>query len=184
MTTNAGLDKAALRRSMMAARKAVTPEQRCQWDAVLGEKLLAWWRAYPVASFGVYWPMQQEPDLRSAYDELHRLGVQLALPVVAAKDAALEFALWSPGDTLVKDAMGVSIPATQHRVACPEALLIPCLGYNDENFRLGYGGGFYDRTLAVTPRPLAIGIAYSFSKVHFEAAPHDVGLDHILTEAP
>lgn len=182
-TTAAPLDKAALRQRMLTARKAVGTAQRFQWDGALCEQLLAWWSAHPVATLGVYRPMQEEPDLGHAYTVLVARGVQLALPLVVARDAALEFAAWLPDEAVVKDDLGLTVPAVVRRVTRPQALLIPCLAYNAGNFRLGYGGGFYDRTLAIAPRPLAIGIAYSFSRANFATEPHDIGLDCVLTEA-
>jgi 5,10-methenyltetrahydrofolate synthetase len=161
----------------------MTKEQRSRCDALISEQVLAWWQAQPVDLLGVYWPIKSEPDLRFAYDELTRLGVQLALPVVAAKDTPLRFAAWMPGDTVVKDVMGVSIPAPPLRIVQPQALLIPCVGFTQERLRLGYGGGFYDRTLALQPRPLAIGIAYACAQTAFERAPHDAELDVIITES-
>ncbi len=155
---------------------------RRQWDAAIGAQIIAWWTTHPVQSLGVYWPIRDEPDLRPAYAELANRGVKLALPVAAARDAPLSFAPWIPGDAMVKDALGVSIPASSVPSMQPEALLIPCVGFNAARIRLGYGGGFYDRTLAAAPRPLAIGIAYSYAAAEFDADPHDVGLDLIITE--
>ncbi|HYD81230.1 MAG TPA: 5-formyltetrahydrofolate cyclo-ligase [Paucimonas sp.] len=176
-------DKAALRTELLAARNAMPKEARRKYDASIGEQVLAWWHARPVDVLGVYWPIRGEPDLRPAYEELFRLGVQLALPVVVADDAPLRFAAWAPGNAVVKDAMGVSIPAPPQRVVQPQALLIPCVGYSRERARLGYGGGFYDRTLAGAPRPFAVGIAYSCALADFERAAHDAVLDLVITEA-
>lgn len=161
----------------------MTKEQRNRCDALIGEQVLAWWHAQPVDVLGVFWPIRSEPDLRPTYDELVRLGVQLALSVVAKNDAPLHFAAWTPGDAVVKDVMGVSIPAPPQRIVQPQALLIPCVGFTQERIRLGYGGGFYDRTLAESPRPVAVGIAYSNAQTAFARAPHDVQLDLILTES-
>jgi 5-formyltetrahydrofolate cyclo-ligase len=177
------LDKAVLRRTLIANRRAIAAPLRSTWDAALCMRLLAWWTAQPVTSLGVYWPMQDEPDLRTAFAELAARGVQLALPVVTAPAAPLAFAAWAPGDALVKDALGVSIPASLDFVPCPQALLIPCVGFNAARFRLGYGGGYYDRTLALAPRPLTVGVAYSCLAASFDAAPHDIALDAILTES-
>ncbi|MFI4940954.1 MAG: 5-formyltetrahydrofolate cyclo-ligase, partial [Burkholderiales bacterium] len=118
--------------------------------------------------------------------ELAKRGVQLALPVVVNADAPLLFAKWTPGDALAPDARGlpmkVPMPAPPHVMVHPEALLIPCVGFNRQRIRLGYGGGLYDRTLAAVPRPLAIGIAYSSALETFSAAPHDIALDAMVTE--
>ncbi len=179
-------DKAALRKALGAARASIAAPQRAQWDAAIGERVLTWWRAGhggAAASLGVYWPLKGEPDLSVAYAELAACGVRLALPVVLARDAALGFAAWTPGEAMVKDAMGVAVPAQLRMVARPPALIIPCLGFNAQGYRLGYGGGYYDRTLEAAPRPMTVGVAYACLAADFASAPHDVALDLVITEA-
>jgi 5,10-methenyltetrahydrofolate synthetase len=81
-----------------------------------------------------------------------------------------------------KDEMGVAVPEVLRFTERPPALLVPCLGFNEQRFRLGYGGGFYDRTLEHAPRPTTLGIAYACLEEQFASAPHDVALDRIITE--
>lgn len=176
-------DKAALRGALKARRRAIDPATKHAWDDRIGALVLAWWQAHPQESLGVYWPLAGEPDLRPAYAQLARAGVRLALPVVLAPDAALGFAEWIPGEATVLDRMGVAVPAELRMVARPPALLVPCLGFNAQGYRLGYGGGFYDRTLAPQPRPMTVGIAYACQLAAFAGAAHDVPLDRIITEA-
>ena len=174
--------KAALRRALGARRAAIAPERKAEWDAAIGAQLVAWWRTQAVDALGVYWPLRGEADLSEAYAELVRAGVRLALPVVVARDAPLAFADWQPGEAMVKDEMGVAVPQVLRFVARPPALLVPCLGFNQQGFRLGYGGGFYDRTLEHAPRPTTLGIAYTCLEAEFASAAHDVALDRIITE--
>jgi 5-formyltetrahydrofolate cyclo-ligase len=180
------LEKPVLRRMLLARRQAIEPEVRAQWDAASGALLIDWWNAnterHALHVLGVYWPIRGEPELHASYARLVASGVQLALPSVVAKDAPLRFLAWTPGDALVKDAFGVAIPAIPKEVR-PDALLIPCVGFNRECVRLGYGGGFYDRTLAWSPPSFAVGVGYACSLATFEAAAHDIPLDAILTEA-
>ena len=175
-------EKSALRTRLLAARKAMTPAAKAVAEEVICRRLLNWLQQNPVASLGVYHPIRQEPDLHPAYNALAAQGVHLSLPIIRGKDAPLEFVRWTPGETLVKDAMGTSAPA-HGEAARPHALLIPCLGFNAARLRLGYGGGFYDRTLAHEPHPLAIGVAYAEALVEFTGQPHDIALDLILTDA-
>jgi 5,10-methenyltetrahydrofolate synthetase len=175
-------DKLALRRALIANRQGLEPEVRTKWDAAISARVLDWWAAHRATTLGVYWPVRGEPDLQTVYAELSARGVQLALPVVVAKEQPLRFAAWMPGDPLTRDALGVAIPADANRTVQPDALLVPCVGFNSSKLRLGYGGGFYDRTLAVQPRPLAVGIAYECSLVEFDGAAHDIALDEIITE--
>ncbi|TYQ12151.1 UNVERIFIED_ORG: 5,10-methenyltetrahydrofolate synthetase [Zoogloea ramigera] len=174
--------KAELRQQLLAARRAFDAASRAQWDRDIGRQVVAWWQAAQPATLGVYWPLRGEPDLSAAYAELERLGARLLLPVVVARDAALEFADWRLGEAMVKDGMGVAVPADLRLRAYPAALLVPCLGFNAGGYRLGYGGGFYDRTLARVPRPVTVGIAYSALQVGFAADLHDVALDRMITE--
>jgi 5-formyltetrahydrofolate cyclo-ligase len=174
--------KQDIRRVHLAQRKELTPEMRARLDAAISARLLAWLERQSVRCLGVYWPIRGEPDLRHAYDAIARQGVQLALPVVVGTDLPLHFAAWSPGEPTETGPMNVSVPVPPHRIVSPDALLIPCVGFNRERIRLGYGGGFYDRTLARAPRPLAIGIAYQQALAEFAAEPHDVALDIVITE--
>ncbi|WP_082591299.1 5-formyltetrahydrofolate cyclo-ligase [Duganella sp. Root198D2] len=175
--------KAELRQMMLAARRTLAAETRAQWDKEIGAKVVQWWRESGIGALGVYWPLRDEPDLHACYVELAQLGVELLLPVVLEKDAPLAFAKWTIGEPMVKDAMGVAVPATLRLVQeYPPALLIPCLGYNAQGYRLGYGGGFYDRTLAREPRPATVGVAYRCLAADFGSDGHDVALDRILTE--
>jgi 5-formyltetrahydrofolate cyclo-ligase len=175
-------DKTSLRRTLLDIRNSTSLDLRAQWDTAIGNQIVAWRNRSQVITLGIYWPMRGEPDLRAAYAELAMQGVELALPVVVGKDAPLRFAAWKPGDTLVKDAMGVTVPAAAALLVQPEALLIPCVGFNAQRVRLGYGGGHYDRTLAISPRPYAIGVAYASALSIFDQEPHDIALDRIITE--
>ncbi|MFL6658552.1 MAG: 5-formyltetrahydrofolate cyclo-ligase [Massilia sp.] len=177
------IDKASLRRSLKQARAALTPDEKNRADACIGERLLAWWHASGHTALAVYWPLQGEPDLGAAYAVLADAGVQLALPVVLERHAPLAFAAWEPGEAMLVDQMGVAVPAQQRLVACPPALVIPCLGFNKDGYRLGYGGGYYDRTLAIAPRAKTVGVAYACQQAAFAGAAHDIALDLILTEA-
>jgi 5,10-methenyltetrahydrofolate synthetase len=174
--------KSELRSLLLATRHAVTAAQRAQSDAAISNRVLALHRAEPLRTLGVYWPIRSEPDLQNLYAELSAQGVSLALPFVLSKYQPLRFAAWKPGDPLEKDAMGIAVPANEKRFLLPEALLIPCVGFNAAAVRLGYGGGYYDRTLAVSPRPTAIGIAYECCKADFVSEPHDIPLDFVITE--
>jgi 5-formyltetrahydrofolate cyclo-ligase len=175
-------DKGALRRSLLDIRRNIGDEDRVRSNAAIGSLLDQRFQMHPVSTLGVFWPIRQEPDLLSLYDRLAARGIRLSLPVVVGKNLPLQFAVWSPGDATAKDSFGVPVPEHPVFVATPQALLIPCVGFNAQRFRLGYGAGFYDRTLAVTPRPFTIGIAYSCQQAVFDASAHDVALDMIVTE--
>lgn len=179
-------DKPQLRRTLKERRRAIDHTTRRAWDDRIGARVLAWWHANADSSsgaiLGVYWPLAGEPDLRPAYAELAEAGVRLALPVVLERDAALGFAEWIPGEPTVADSLGVAVPAELRLVNRPQVLLVPCLGFDARGYRLGYGGGFYDRTLAAQPRPRTLGIAYACQQAQFEIGEYDIPLDAIITE--
>jgi 5-formyltetrahydrofolate cyclo-ligase len=175
-------DKAALRRTLLASRQLVAPEVRREWDEKIADHVYAWWRRSGVHTLGVYWPIRGEPELHALYRRLREHGALLALPRVVEKEAPLVFAAWNEDQVLQADAHGVPVPGPDAPLLKPQALLIPCVGFNHLGQRLGYGGGYYDRTLAQAPRPLAIGIAYAISECAFDGGPHDLALDRVITE--
>ncbi|MES2071369.1 MAG: 5-formyltetrahydrofolate cyclo-ligase [Pseudomonadota bacterium] len=178
-------DKAALRRRLLQLRRATPAATRLAWDQQIAAQLLDWCRRHQPRSMGVYWPIQAEPDLQALYPILSGAGIQLALPVVHTRHAPLTFVQWTPGDMMEKDAHGIPVPAFRETAIWPEVLVIPCVGFNRDKFRLGYGGGYYDRTLAAAPaiRPLvAIGVAYQCGLADFNSEPHDAALNVLITE--
>jgi 5-formyltetrahydrofolate cyclo-ligase len=133
-----------------------------------------------------YWPMRDEIDLRPLLRRLSARGVACALPVVAGKGLALEFRLWRPDDELVGGPFGTSEPGANAPAAVPDLVLTPLLAFDRHGGRLGYGGGFYDRSLAELRRDgsaRAIGIAYDAQQIdRAPMAEYDQKLDWIVTE--
>lgn len=131
-----------------------------------------------------YWPIKGEPDLRPVLVDLHRAGVTIVLPVVETRAAPLVFRRWTPETRLVRGDWNIPVPPPEADLLTPDITLAPCLGWTDDGFRLGWGGGYFDRTLAVLkPRPRAIGIALSAARLRtIYPQPHDIPLDLILTE--
>lgn len=131
-----------------------------------------------------YWPIKGEPDLRPLLATLHRAGLTIALPLVETRAAPLVFRRWTPETRMVRGDWNIPVPPPEAEYLTPNIALAPCLGWDDAGFRLGWGGGYFDRTLAVlSPRPVTIGIALSSARVPtIFPQPHDIPLDHILTE--
>jgi 5-formyltetrahydrofolate cyclo-ligase len=133
-----------------------------------------------------YWPLPDEFDTRPLLDVLAAAGHPLCLPVVAMRDAPLVFRAWKPGDRLERGAFGVLAPMADAPIADPEVLLVPMLGFDAAGYRLGYGGGYYDRTLAQRRRRggvQAVGLAYAAQEVPaLPRTANDQPLDAILTE--
>ncbi|EGF32665.1 5-formyltetrahydrofolate cyclo-ligase [Oxalobacteraceae bacterium IMCC9480] len=167
---------------MLGLRKALTGAARDAACASIGRYLLDWQAGSAATTLAVYWPIRGEPDLAGAYRQLVMRGVQLALPIVSGAAAPLTFAAWTPGQPMTPDTFGVPVPAAPQRLLVPDAILIPCVGISAQRFRLGYGGGMYDRTLALLPSVPAIGIAFDCARTEFAAAPHDIRLQALITE--
>jgi 5,10-methenyltetrahydrofolate synthetase len=131
-----------------------------------------------------YWPIKREPDLRPLLTRLHAKGLTLALPVVEKRAAPLIFRRWAPGGKMLRGDWNIPVPPSEADVLIPDIALAPCLGWTGDCFRLGWGGGYFDRTLAMlTPRPFTIGIALSAARLStIYPQPHDIPLDLILTE--
>ncbi|MGH7156428.1 MAG: 5-formyltetrahydrofolate cyclo-ligase, partial [Acetobacteraceae bacterium] len=128
-----------------------------------------------------FWPMGDEIDTRPLLVALHERGHPIALPVTPKRGNPLTFRLWRPGDELVPEAFGTMRPTGEPTV--PDFLLVPLLAFDRRGYRLGYGGGFYDRTLAGLPDAFALGCAYATQEVAtVPVAPYDVQLDAVATE--
>jgi 5-formyltetrahydrofolate cyclo-ligase len=176
-------DKAQLRRQLQAERQSLV--DRHQRSVHLQEVLRVWLVGRQESSIGAYWPIKGEFDSlpalyrwSEAYD--HR---RIGLPVINRATKQLSFHVWYPGCEMEEDAFGIPKPKDTEQFA-PQMLLVPCVGFGPGGLRLGYGGGFYDRTLAaIAPPPITVGVGYAHGFVPWlEAEPHDVPLDVILTE--
>jgi 5-formyltetrahydrofolate cyclo-ligase len=174
-------EKAALRQSALAARAIL-----CLPDAgeALADTVLRHCPPPSGALLAGFWPMGDEIDIRPLMRRLAKAGHPLALPVTPRRGHPLVFRRWAWGDALVPGRFGTSVPAETAPVVTPEALLVPLLAFDASGARLGYGGGFYDRTLAGLPGAWALGVAFAAQQVEkVPAGEHDVALHGIATEA-
>jgi 5-formyltetrahydrofolate cyclo-ligase len=174
----------AQRAGLLARREAATDAQRLAWNDAITSLLAASFPMLQSMTVGFYWPYRGEFDARFAIRRLRESGARVALPVVLQKGAPLEFREWWPGVPMTKGVFDLPIPMGTD-VVTPGALLIPPIGFDSHGYRLGYGGGYFDRTLAaMTPQPLKIGVAFELSRIPtIQPQPHDVPMDFIATEA-
>lgn len=148
------------------------------------ERVLGGRGAGPGTVLSGYWPIKGEPDLRPLLAALHRAGVVVALPVVETRAAPLVFRRWTPETRMQRGVWNIPVPPPESESLVPDIALAPCLGWDDGCFRLGWGGGYFDRTLArLAPRPLTLGLGLTAARLlTIFPQPHDIPLDLILTE--
>ena len=152
--------RGAERERLIALRMALPPEERAALTEAIEGQLEALIATLPDPVVSVYWPIRGEPDLRAWMVKMHDAGVRFALPVVVAPATPLEFRRWSPGCRMEHGVWRIPQPAERH-LMIPTLAIAPLVGYDPACYRLGYGGGFFDRTLAsLSPRALAVGIGY------------------------
>jgi 5-formyltetrahydrofolate cyclo-ligase len=173
----------AERSRLLAERMALTPDDRqvrsgriaCQLDIVIGK----------VAGriVGTYWPIRGEPDLRNWGLRVTEQGGRLALPVVIRKGWPLEYRIWMPGDPLERGVWNILVPASGPAVQ-PDVVIAPVVGFDGAHYRLGYGGGYFDRTLAAfESKPLTIGVGYAQSRLRtIYPQLHDIPMDVVITD--
>lgn len=174
---------------LRAARDALSVADRQAAGAELSTHLRRYLATRFAGAAGLtlsaYWPIKGEPDLRALMAELHGLGVAVALPVVEVKAAPLVFRRWVPGMAMVRGDWNIPVPPPDAETLTPDIALAPLVGWDGAGFRLGYGGGYFDRTLAaLSPRPFTIGIGLQSARLAtIFPQPHDIAPDVILTEA-
>ncbi len=172
-----------MREELLARRMAVPLAVRRDWSLGISLMLLHALPVRPGSVVGICWPMKGEYDARPLMRLLRRQGVKSALPVVVQRNQPLVFRHWEPGVSMKQGVLGIAYPDGTPQVV-PNILLVPLVGFGRAGDRLGYGGGYFDRTLAaLEPQPLSIGVGFELSRVEtiFPQA-HDVLLDAIVTE--
>jgi 5-formyltetrahydrofolate cyclo-ligase len=174
----------AERARLIAARLDLAQEQRAAASRAIDAALAARFPPGSIALVGGYWPIRGEFDPRPYLRRVIDAGGAAALPVVVGLRAPLEFRPWTPNAAMAPGRWDTLHPEDGPAVT-PHALLVPLVGFDAAGHRLGYGGGFYDRTLAALhPRPLAIGVGFELGRLRsFEPAAHDERMDAIVTEA-
>ena len=172
------------RQRLLALRTAAPPAERRLWGAEIEANLRALLLERPVMRLGVYWPFQAEFDPRALIDWVIAQGLAVALPAVVDKKGPLEYRAWRPGEALVDGVWNIPMPEAKN-VVLPQAVLAPLVGFDRQCYRLGYGGGYFDRTLAaLSPRPLAIGVGFEMLCIEtIFPQSFDIPMDVIATEA-
>ncbi|GAA5167009.1 5-formyltetrahydrofolate cyclo-ligase [Viridibacterium curvum] len=180
------LDRNTLRKQLLATREALSDAEFARLNEGLCAHLARWLAAQDVRTLAFCWPWRAEPDVRSVVQHWLAADAQrrACLPVVVERNAPLTFRRWTPGVPMSADIMGIPVPGAGE-VVHPQLIMIPVNGFDARGFRLGYGGGYFDRTLAtLQPAPLTAGLGFELSRcARIDEAGHDQPLDWLITEA-
>jgi 5-formyltetrahydrofolate cyclo-ligase len=173
----------SMRKTLIARRRELSRRDKLRCDSAIITALEEVSPRFADRCVGFYWPLNGEVDLmpfmRRSVGKM-RAG---ALPVVIGKEQPLEFWRWSARTKLCARGLW-NIPSPIERILVnPDVLLVPLVGFDETGYRLGYGTGYYDRTLAAGPRPLTIGIGYEMANLRsIYPQPHDIPMDLLVTE--
>ena len=175
--------KAALRLKARAARAAIGDADRVGAAAEAARHFLSGIALRADEIVAAYWPIREELDVKPLLGQLMDRGQPVCLPVVRGEEEPLDMRLWEQGMPLYPSGFGTLAPAEDAPRVVPHVVIMPLLGFDAVGTRLGYGGGYYDRTLAHLPGVPAIGIAYAGQALaSLPHEPHDMALTAILTE--
>jgi 5-formyltetrahydrofolate cyclo-ligase len=183
--TSISADKTTLRAAALATRDALSGEHRAAAALAIAARGLPVeiMRGTVVAGYS---PIRSEIDPAPLMRNLAAQGVQLALPVIVARDQPLKFRAWSPGDRLLRGPLGILEPPPAAAEIIPDILLVPLAAFDRSGHRIGYGAGHYDRSLAqlrAAKKVTAIGLAFAVQEIPVvSASAHDARLDLVLTE--
>jgi 5,10-methenyltetrahydrofolate synthetase len=175
------------RARLIAARVALNAQQLAVLRGAIDAHLVRAFAQLAAGTAAFCWPYRNEYDARHVAYRLRLRGAKTALPVVVAGGQPLIFRLWKPGEALARGVYDIPYPAAGAAIV-PDTLLVPMNGFDGGGYRLGYGGGFFDRTIAAlraggSTGPLAIGIAYEMARLPtIHPQPHDIPMDYVVTE--
>lgn len=169
------------RRARLIAARDLPPGERAEATAALTEALDRLIAPAPGMAIAAYWPIRGEPDLRPWMAAAHAAGARILLPVVVEDRAPLDFRAWSPDGPMARDAAKLRVPAGGE-AASPDLVLAPLVGVDEALHRLGYGEGFYDRTLSrLEPRPRVVGVGFAGTLLPtIYPMPWDEPMDEVL----
>jgi len=179
---NITVKKQAARTAAMARRKVAHAAAKGAGEAA-AQHLLAWLETHPkLRIISGYMPIHTELDILPAMHALHEKGYALCVPVIMGKAKPLKFSAWTPDTRMTKGAFGAMVPENSDWLR-PDLLLCPMLAFDAKAQRMGYGGGFYDRTIAALAPVRTLGFAYAAQQVaHLPTEPTDMPLEGVITE--
>jgi 5,10-methenyltetrahydrofolate synthetase len=183
-TVDSSVFRAALRRERLDARLSLDEQTHAALSARIEAELDTLLAPLPPQTLAFCAPVRKEFDARTLATRLIERGWSIAMPVVVATAAPMIFRRWTPDSEMALDRHGIPIPAAGEEIS-PAIVLLPLVAFDPQAFRLGYGGGYFDRTLAaMVPRPLTVGVGFELGRVaDIRPGVHDIPLDATVTEA-
>ena len=171
------------RERLIQQRIEISARDRAAWSDKISRSLAEALSSCGTQLIGFYWPFRGEYDPREVMAALRAKGTRLALPVIVARGQPLIFREWQPGSLMREGVWNVPVPESGEAVL-PDLLVVPLVGFDAHGYRLGYGGGFYDRTIAAMKmKPRTIGVGFALGRLEtIYPQPHDIALDTIITE--
>jgi 5-formyltetrahydrofolate cyclo-ligase len=175
--------RAQIRKELVERRLSADPGARAKWGAAIDQHLLQTWPEPPGRVIAFCWPFRAEHDLRAVIERWISMGATAAMPVVVAPKSPLIFRPWHASAPMERGVLGIPVPADPREIR-PDTILLPANGFDSSGFRLGYGAGYFDRTIAeLRPQVQVIGIAFEIGRLD-TIRPHafDQPMDIIVTE--
>jgi 5-formyltetrahydrofolate cyclo-ligase len=182
------MDLASWRREtrtrLIDARQKIPAGDHQRWSLSIEASLEQALGALSPQTFSLYWPFRGEVDLRALAERLEMKGWQASLPSVVGRGKSLEFLRWISGAEMDVQSFGIPVPRVRE-VVRPSVVIMPLVGFDALNYRLGYGAGYFDITLAsMEPPPHSVGIGFELSRLDtIHPLPTDVPVDLVITEA-
>lgn len=177
-------DRRAKRAELLTVRMSLAQDDHRRLSVAVLDRLMAAFPGVRAERLGIYWPHRGEISIFPLAKRNVAEGGEVSLPVIVERRGPLQFRAWKPGEPLSTGAYDIPFPR-DGAVVQPDTLIVPLVGFDEACHRLGYGGGYYDRTLAKGKiRPLTIGIGFEFMRLaSIQPLAHDIPMDVIVTEA-
>jgi 5-formyltetrahydrofolate cyclo-ligase len=172
-----------LRQRLISERQNLTSNERDEIERRCLAEIQQYLQTREPGILGLYWPIKGEIDCRSLAPALIQQGWTLCVPIINSDSQCLDFALWTPDTPMIVGSWNIPVPE-QQTLLIPDHFLVPLVGFDKQNFRLGYGGGYYDRTLAAIDKPVhTIGIGMECGRFEsIQPQEWDIPMDKVITE--
>lgn len=171
------------RQRLLTERQNLSSDERQEIERLCLTVIQQYLQTCEPGILGLYWPIKGEIDCRSLAPELIQQGWTLCVPIINSESKCLDFSVWTPDTAMIMGSWNIPVPEKQ-TLLTPDHFLVPLVGFDNQNYRLGYGGGYYDRTLATIDKPIhTIGIGMECGRFDsIQPQQWDIPMDKVVTE--